>query len=69
MTISDQLYGEAIVIAVGNNHASCYEWMRELGISYTQAVDVMDRMEEEGLVEAMVSGDVEMMGRARKLIG
>jgi hypothetical protein len=44
-------YERAMEISKKSKLASCYEWMKQLLISYTEAVTIMDRMEEEKWVD------------------
>jgi hypothetical protein len=49
-------YERAMEISKKSKLASCYEWMKQLLISYSEAVTIMDRMEEEKWVDPPKEG-------------
>jgi DNA segregation ATPase FtsK/SpoIIIE-like protein len=47
------LYEQAVTLAYKEGSASCYSMMSNLKISYAKAVELMDGMEEMGVVEPL----------------
>ena len=45
-------YDNAVTFVINQGYASCHEMMQEFGITFAEAVQWIDRMAEERLVES-----------------
>ena len=45
-------YDNAVAFVIGQGYASCHEMMQEFDVTFAEAVQWIDRMAEENLVES-----------------
>jgi hypothetical protein len=61
-TASDELYGRAVAVVRADRKASAEYLQQRLGIGYMRAADLIDRMEQEGILGRPVHGMRPILG-------
>jgi DNA segregation ATPase FtsK/SpoIIIE-like protein len=61
-TASDELYGRAVAVVRADRKASAEYLQQRLGIGYMRAADLIDRMEQEGILGPPVHGMRAILG-------